>query len=72
MQYILTEEEYSQHRDMAADFKQEKQQLIGELAEAKGVAGCPAIGNERSAYPCYKCPMLERCVYQEKYAYLPK
>jgi len=72
MQYLLTEDEYDKHLENLRSLEIRNQELIGELAELKGVEGCPAISEQRCDYPCRNCPMDSKCKFEGKYHYLPK
>lgn len=72
MQYLLTEGELNAYKAQITLLKEKEQHLIGELAEAKGVLGCPMISETQCPYPCDDCPMDERCDYRSKCSYLPK
>ena len=72
MKYLLSEDEYNTLTNDALNAKAETQLIIGELAEAKSVGGCPKLMHDKGGYPCWKCPEEDRCTYRGKSNYFPK
>lgn len=48
MKFLLSEQEMADHKNEVSKLKNRVQELVGQLAEVKGVQGCPAIGSAKN------------------------